>query len=180
MTDHTLGPLLPTRPRPVLRFPGYDYTNAGGYFVTICTRARTCHFGNVVGGAVTLSSAGRIVQETWDSLPQRFSVAPDEFVVMPNHVHGIVQLYGDSGLTLGEIVRVFKAISTRTIRQAGMLDFAWQSNYHEHIIRNEHELERVRNYIVSNPLMWEDDPENPERPRSTGTSGGDAGAGWAR
>ena len=84
---------------------------------------------------------------------------------MPNHVHSIVQLYGDSGVALSEIVRTFKAVATRMIREAGMQDFAWQSNYHEHIIRNEHELERIRNYIISNPLMWEDDPENPERPR---------------
>ena len=62
-----------------------------------------------------------------------------------------------------------------------MPDFVWQTNYHEHIIRNDHELERIRNYIVSNPLMWDEDPENPKRRDSTGrTVGSDAGAGWAR
>src|SRR5688572_14710509 len=82
---------------------------------------------------------------------------------MPNHVHGVVQLYGDSGVSLGQIIRAFKGASTRTIRVAGIQDFGWQANYYEHVIRNDHELERIRNYIISNPLVWPDDPENPEQ-----------------
>jgi REP element-mobilizing transposase RayT len=115
------------------------------------------------------TAAGRVVEDVWNGLPDRFGVAPDQFIVMPNHVHGIVQITGES-VSLGEIVRSFKAATTRMIRQAGMTDFAWQASYYEHIIRNEHELERIRNYIVSNPLMWNDDPENPSRLNSGGLS----------
>lgn len=163
-----------------MRLPIYDYTVAGAYFVTICTSSRVCSLGEITKGAFFPSEAGRLVEEVWTGLGARFSIAPDEFVVIPNHVHAIVQLYGDSGVSLGEIVRAFKAGSTRRIRQASQPDFTWQANYYEHIIRNDHELERIRNYIVSNPLMWEDDPENPKRRPVNGTSAGDAGAGWAR
>jgi putative transposase len=99
---------------------------------------------------------------------------------MPNHVHGVVQIYGESGVSLGEIMRTFKAVSTRAIRQTEIPDFAWQTNYHEHIIRNEHELERIRNYIVSNPVMWKDDPENPWQGSRGMNADGNAEAGWAR
>jgi putative transposase len=163
MNGQGTGPLLPHRPRRAQRFPAIDYTLAGGYFVTICTRDRICSLAGIENGVVSLSPAGRIVQQVWDGLQDRFSIAPDEFVVMPNHVHGVVQLYGDSGVSLGQIIRAFKGASTRTIRVAGIQDFGWQANYYEHVIRNDHELERIRNYIISNPLVWPDDPENPER-----------------
>jgi REP-associated tyrosine transposase len=90
---------------------------------------------------------------------------------MPNHLHGIVIIGNnpvatDSGAmnrvpTLGKIVRSFKGSSTRLVRQAGGADFAWQRNYHEHVIRNEKSLERIRGYILDNPAQWMIDRDNP-------------------
>ncbi len=177
MNDERSGPLLPHRPRRVLRYPEYDYATAGGYFVTICTRHRLCCLSTIDGGDVHLTAAGTIVQQVWDRLLERFEMAEDQFIIMPNHVHAVVQIAGGN-TRLGEIVRAFKAASTRLIRQSGFDEFAWQLNYHEHIIRNDHEMERIRNCIISNPLVWHDDPENPERV-NTGQSSLD-GAPWAR
>ena len=74
-----------------IRLPGYDYTSHGAYFITIVTQGRACLFGDVVGGVMHLSNAGRMVQAVWDELPARYDgVQTDAFVVMPNHVHGII------------------------------------------------------------------------------------------
>lgn len=156
----------PERPRRrSIRLKGYDYTQAGAYFVTICARNRECLFGNIANGEVSLNVAGRMTRSVWDELPNRFSgLELDAFVVMPNHVHGIFVLVG-AGLALpglGDIVRAFKSLTAvrvnRLLMRTGPL---WQRNYYEHIIRNEKELNLVREYIANNPLQWELDRENP-------------------
>ena len=74
-----------------IRLKGYDYSQAGAYFITICTQDRACLFGKVVNGEMQLNDAGRMVLAEWNMLPERFPhVVLDAFVVMPNHVHGIV------------------------------------------------------------------------------------------
>lgn len=178
-----------TRHRRSLRLLGYDYSQPGAYFLTICTLNRRSWFGKVVDRKMVLNHAGRMVQAVWKGLPERFhSVALDAFVVMPNHFHGIIVLVGAQFIapnacdrnkrwhsatshqgainrapTLGEIVRVFKAATTRQIRLAGLREFGWQRNYYEHIIRGENSLNRIREYIATNPLRWELDRENPQR-----------------
>ncbi len=115
---------------------------------------------------------GVIVQEAWLSLSNRFSnVKLDQFVIMPNHVHGLIFIRTgaacraptSNACTLGNIVRAFKSISSIKINK--MLSRTgqafWQRNYYEHIIRNEKELRNVRQYILDNPLRWEFDRENP-------------------
>lgn len=164
-----------------IRLKGYDYGAPGAYFVTICTRNRACLFGTVADGEMQLNNAGRIAKAAWDELPERCpSVCLDAVIVMPNHVHGIVIVgaqfiapsdgFGtatiDQGAinhapTLGEMVRAYKAASTRLIRQAGTPDFAWQRNYYEHVVRDEESLDRIRQYILNNPVRWEFDRENP-------------------
>lgn len=157
-----------------VRLPGFDYTNNGAYFVTICTHERLCTLGTVVAGAVDLSRAGIIVQETWQSLSDRFpAVDTDAFVAMPNHVHGVIFFVRAQFIapephpsvqrhtSLGEVVRTFKAASTRAIRTSGNEGFAWQRGYYEHIVRNDADLTRIREYIDANPLRWNEDPENP-------------------
>ncbi len=177
----------PDRPRRrSLRLRGYDYTQAGAYFVTLCTRDRACLFGEIVDGEVSHNDAGRIVQSEWEALPDRFSgIDVDAFIVMPNHVHGILWINPvgarfiaprfvaphdvDAGVpgamnrapTLGEIIRAFKAVATRRLRQTGVSEFAWQRNYYEHIIRDEASLHGIREYIANNPLQWALDRENP-------------------
>lgn len=185
MTDDT------NRHRRSLRLQGYDYAQAGAYFVTICTQGRECLFGQIVDGEMLLNDAGRMVQAEWEALPGRFTgIDVDAFIVMPNHAHGILLLNPvgapfmaphDPGAdspgamnpgamnrgamnrapTLGEIIRAFKAVATRRLRQSGLSEFAWQRNYYEHIIRNDESLTRIREYIANNPLQWALDRENP-------------------
>lgn len=164
-----------------LRLQGYDYTQPGAYFVTICTQSRACLFGVVSDGDMQLTETGHIAQAAWDTLPARFpSIRLDAFIVMPNHVHGIIMVgaqfiapsdgfgtaMNDQGAinhapTLGEMVRAYKAASTRFIRQTGAPDFAWQRNYYEHVARDEDSLNRIRQYIVDNPARWQFDRDNP-------------------
>jgi REP element-mobilizing transposase RayT len=157
-----------------IRLKGFDYSSAGAYFVTVCTHERLCTLGTVADCAVRLSPAGDTVRQIWESLGDRFpGVETDAFVVMPNHVHGILTLVGVQFIApgirhegqrtplLGEVVRAFKAASTRLIRTSGFEEFAWQRGYYEHVVRNETDLRRIREYIEANPMLWVDDPENP-------------------
>jgi putative transposase len=171
------------RHRRSIRLKDYDYTQPGAYFVTMVTRGRECLFGEVVDGAMGLNDAGEIVQAAWDDLPNHYGcVVCDAFVVMPNHVHGIVVLndIAVAGPTVGagfkpgptqshanhslaEIVRAFKTFSARRVnaRQNTHSVSVWQRNYYDHIIRNEESLNRIRQYILDNPARWEFDRENP-------------------
>jgi REP element-mobilizing transposase RayT len=163
-----------------IRLSGYDYSRPGAYFATICTQKRWCLFGSIVNGEMRLNDAGRIVQEVWGELPARFpQVGIDNFIVMPNHIHGIIlvgaQFIAPSNSPpenpardvighaprVGEIIRAYKAMSTREIRRTGKADFSWQRNYYEHIVRNEESLNRIQEYIVNNPSQWDVDRENP-------------------
>ena len=161
-----------------IRLKGYDYSRAGAYFVTTCVRDGVCLFGEIVDGTMRMNDYGRIVAEAWRDLGQRFKhIELDEFVVMPNHVHGIIHVgvpfmtpsvldVVNQGAinrapTLGGMVRTFKAVASRAICRNGA-DFQWQRNYYEHIVRNENELARVREYIVNNPAQWALDRENPD------------------
>jgi REP element-mobilizing transposase RayT len=152
--------------------PGYDYTRAGSYFVTVCVAYKQCLLGEVVSESVHLTDAGEVVLRTWKDLPKRFAeTSLDEFVVMPNHIHGILHLPGGylggpGGVALGTVVRTLKAVSTRAIRQAGPSSFAWQPDYWDYIIRpstwdSRSELQLIRNYICSNPRNWKNDEDHP-------------------
>jgi len=148
---------LPTRLR------GYDYSQAGACFVTVCTTGREL--------LLASDPVRDAVRAAWHSLPDRFPlVSLDEFVVMPNHVHGIIFLAEtwpgaekESTPTLSAVMRAFKSISAiaanRLLGRAS-LPF-WQRGYYGHIIRNEADLNRIREYIRNNPLEWALDPENP-------------------
>lgn len=197
----------PTRHhRRSIRLPAYDYAQPGAYFVTICTQNRECVFGQVTQGQMILNDPGQMVESIWRQLPQHYPrVEVHAFVVMPNHVHGIIVLVGagpgganlvgadlvgagpracpdsgrprvDSGqsqgiaptMSLPDVIHRFKSLTTARYRtgvlQDGWQPFPgrlWQRNYYEHIIRDEEELNRVRQYIADNPARWEQDPENP-------------------
>jgi REP element-mobilizing transposase RayT len=190
-----------------IRLRDYDYSREGTYFVTVCVLGRECLLGAVEGGEMVPNAAGWVVQTTWNELPKRFpNIELDEFVVMPNHLHGIIVIEGARGamdlgameqgamncaptpppdvapvgarfiapafprignhrLTLGEIIRTLKAVSTRMIRRDLMAEFGWQRNYHERIVRNEKDLAAIRTYIRANPCRWEEDAENPANSR---------------
>ena len=145
-----------------IRLRGYDYRQAGVYYVTICVQNRARLFGSVADASVALNEAGQMVESTWVNLPRRFpTVQLDAFVVMPDHLHGIIVLGGAQtgrASSLGDIVGAFKSLTTHGyvlgVRERGWLPFdgkLWQRNYFEHIVRNEDEMDRIRQYIEDNP-----------------------------
>jgi REP element-mobilizing transposase RayT len=176
------------RRRRSIRLPGYDYGFAGLYFVTVCIENRECLLGNIADGEMTLNEAGHMVFAAWEDLPAFYAgVDTDHFVVMPNHFHGIVDLTnrdstpvappraaGPSALgpapllSLPDVVHRFKSLTTARYRDGVVNDNwrpfpgrFWQRNYYEHVIRNEDELNRIRQYIIDNPVQWAADRENP-------------------
>ncbi|MBN2703308.1 MAG: transposase [Pontiellaceae bacterium] len=163
----------PLRNRRSIRLREYDYSRAGAYFVTACTQGRAFLFGDIADGQMRLNDAGRVVEQCWNEIPAHFPhVALDEFVVMPNHVHGILLIMDHVGAknisplpgtskTIGSVIRGFKIGVTKWFRQNTPLFVIWQRNYYEHIIRNDESLNRIREYIVNNPAQWEMDRENP-------------------
>lgn len=161
--------------RKAIRLRGYDYSQAGEYFVTICTKDREHIFGKIEGGRMLLNGFGEIVALCWNDLPNHYPcIQTDEFIVMPNHVHGIIVITESDPVgegsepsptrrhPLSEIVRSFKTFSARRINECRGTPgvSVWQRNYFEHIIRNERSLERIREYIVSNPERWIADEDN--------------------
>jgi len=159
--------------RRTTRLQHYDYTRAGAYFVTICTWQRAHLFGQIVGGKIELSPRGEVVSEEWlRSARIRPEVELDSFVVMPNHLHGIVCLDGRGtpagsriprsshphreSASLSSLIAGFKqAVTLRGRRtQDASGQRLWQRNYYEHVIRTEAELSAVRRYIEENPLRW--------------------------
>jgi len=145
-----------------IRLRGYDYSTAGAYFITIGTQHHAHLFGSVADGAICLSAAGAMIEQQWHALPARFpSVAPDAWVVMPNHVHAIVWLRGDSTVTLGAVIGAFKSLTTNAysagVDAQGWPPFdrrLWERDYYEHIVRNEQERARISTYIEQNPARW--------------------------
>ena len=170
-----------------IRLQGYDYSQSGAYFVTIVAQNRECLFGEIVDGAMQLNNAGRMVATEWGALPERFTtIQLDEFVVMPNHIHGIIvsdpvgaPLVGTQDQNahvdaqspaLDDMVGAYKSLTTVAfvygVHTSGWPPFPgklWQRNYYEHIIRNETALEHIRQYIADNPARWAFDRENPSR-----------------
>jgi REP element-mobilizing transposase RayT len=171
-----------------IRLQGYDYTEAGAYFITICTHNRKCMFGSVGAGSkpalssgikpaqspdiqiinpMILNKYGEIVKGTWEDLVNHISgVELDAFVIMPNHVHGIIVIGGETPCPLPEIVRQMKTFSARRInKMRGTQGIpVWQRNYYEHIIRGESDLNSLREYIDNNPVNWQLDENYPETP----------------
>jgi putative transposase len=152
-----------------IRLPGFDYSQTGVYFVTFCTLDREYLLGQVTDGEMILNPAGKTLWHLWGELPERFpTVSLDAFTVMPNHVHGIIVINLASGgaasgaPTLGDIIRAYKSIAAIAInRLLGRVGQPlWQRNYYEHIIRDDESLNRIREYISSNPLRWHLDREN--------------------
>ncbi len=177
--------------RKSIRLKDYDYSQAGGYYVTIVAQGRECLFGEIRAGEMVLNEAGRMILKWWNELPNKFpSITLDAFVIMPNHFHGIILIHETVGAdlrvcpgagahtgaplprpnaSLSHIIQWFKTMTTneyiRGIKQSGWLPFAgklWQRNYYEHIIRDQSDYERIAYYIAVNPTKWDEDDENPQ------------------
>lgn len=169
------------------RLQTWDYSNNGAYFITICTQNRHHFFGNINNGIMQLSEIGKLAEQFWYEIPNHFPMVElGNFVVMPNHVHGILiidktndssfvetrhclvstihsnTIIGSSRFqnqgknTISSIVGSYKSIVTKISRQINP-NFGWQSRFHDHIIRNSKSFDNIQNYIEQNPLNWATD-----------------------
>lgn len=167
-----------------IRLRGYDYTQVGAYFVTVTVRGRLALFGEVVDDMVRLNDAGEMAREVWQGMPRRFPfVEVDAFVVMPDHVHGIVVIRGDgtrapikdaptpdradtdvtsTARALGDVVGAYKSLTTaayiRGVHDSHWPPFygrLWQRNFYERVIRDGYEMNELRAYVRDNPLRLE-------------------------
>lgn len=180
--DHE--PSFPARSS--IRLRGFDYSQAGVYFVTVCTHDRGCLFGEIRHGTMQLNEAGSIVRQCWLETPRHFpGVELQAYVVMPNHIHGVVAIFRRArhavplrdtkskveafgkpiAGSLPTIIRSFKAAVSKRVRAMRRLPTTqiWQRNYYERVIRTGDEFDEVSRYIWENPKAWEFDEENPNR-----------------
>jgi putative transposase len=151
--------------RQSIRLNGYDYSTSGAYFITICTYEREHLFGDIANEAIELNTFGDIARSHWQQLSQYHpNIIVDESIVMPNHLHGIIilELSTDYKKSISEIIRGFKTFSAKAINKERGLRCVpvWQRNYYDRIIRNELELEHVRQYIINNSQNWDADKNN--------------------
>lgn len=180
-----------------IRLRGYDYSQNGAYFITICVQDRKPLFGQIVNGEMQLNPFGVIARDEWlKTSEMRKNIEMDEFVIMPNHIHGIIviddfdsartgtlqraptsaaraptentpateQFGKPTSNTIPTIIRGYKGAVTKQINtlqiNAGVYNMPeriWQKNYYEHVIRNEASLNKIREYIMSNPRNWIED-----------------------
>ncbi len=200
-----------------IRLKGYDYSQVGAYFVTICVQDRDCILGEIINGEMKLNAAGKMIHNWWNQLHKKYPIIElDEFIVMPNHLHGMIivgadpcvcldnhnaininrkdnrrdsraKISGDrwdlfynkkgehagsplpNPVSLSRIIQWFKTMTTnqyiRIVKQNDWPPFnkrLWQRNYYERIIRDKNEMNRIRKYIIQNPLNWNSDIENPD------------------
>ncbi|MGE5859918.1 MAG: transposase [Ignavibacteria bacterium] len=135
------------------RLAGFDYSQSFWYYVTVCTNNKICYFGKINNSKCILNLYGKILEEEILYTQKLKKAEVDSFVIMPNHFHAII--IPESKIFLGTIMGQIKSITTKRIVKEGLKEFKWQSNYYEHIIRNEIDLYRIQKYIELNPLQWE-------------------------
>jgi putative transposase len=172
------------------RLPDFNYGSGGDYFLIICARRRELFFGEIENDEVVLSQEGKIAEMYWREIPERFpNVILDEFVIMPNHIHGILTIdsslqsrdainrvsteVNKTGGVTGEcnpmikkgslpfVIRWFKGRTSFEIRKIN-LDFEWQSRYYDHIIKDQKSFLNIQDYIRENPYKWVEDENNPD------------------
>ena len=160
-----------------MRLQQFDYSKQGAYFITICAYHRACLFGKITNDQMVLNQFGIIAQNEWmQSSKIRNEVEMDVFIVMPNHVHGVVFIieqgdqkqgerplaptdYGFKSKSIGSLIAGFKSTVTKQINAIRGMPGApvWQRNYYDHVIRNEESLNIIREYIINNPITWQND-----------------------
>ena len=154
-----------------IRLKGYDYSQAGLYFITICTRDRLCLFGTIENEGMILNDAGRLAEHCWMEIPEHYPETQlHEYVIMPNHIHGIAGVQNVEPLlprqnkyqkiiprSIGAIIRGFKIGVTKWFRQNTTIRTVWQRNFYEHIIRDYESYLKIAEYIHTNPVKWRED-----------------------
>ncbi|MFD1256287.1 transposase [Mucilaginibacter terrae] len=159
----------------------WDYGSHGLYFITICTHERNHYFGeieqqNSESPLLQEKEIATIAKQNWLTIPQYHNyIELDEFVIMPNHIHGILFVnkpgkttwnlnqFGAQSQNIASVIRGYKA-SVKKYATLNKIDFAWQSKYHDRVIRDENEYQNIRNYIYNNPANWASDTENIHHP----------------
>jgi len=159
-----------------IRLKDRSYQCDGMYYVTICTHQRTCLFGKIIDDEVIFSPFGLLVHQEWERIARQYhNCTVDYFVVMPNHIHGILQIIDNASTqalnafgrplsgSLGTVVGSFKSRTAWHINRLRSTrgQAVWQRGYYEHIVRGEKDLQRIREYILYNPLSWNKDDDNP-------------------
>lgn len=180
------------------RLKGYDYSKDNLYFVTSCVHDMICCFGDIVVVVGTgrdlslhepymnLNEYGKIADKQWYWLGEQYPyIVLHEFIVMPNHIHGIIEINRNAFVgtgrdlsrnnddrkrtghdlslpqpkikSLSELMGAYKTTTSKKIHLAGYAEFAWQRSFHDHIIRDEKSYERISNYIINNPNSWDQD-----------------------
>jgi REP element-mobilizing transposase RayT len=169
--------------RRTIRYAGFDYAQPGAYFVTFCAAKGREVFGRIQDQTMVLNPLGQIAQDCWSAIPEHHPyVELDEFVIMPNHGHGVVviversdagtasksRMFGESIKgSLSTIVATYKAAVTRTARRQGLLPAdasLWHGRFWDHIVRDEADFARIRDYIRNNPARWVEDQLHPQAP----------------
>ena len=164
-------------PRKLLRLPRYNYELAGYYYVTLCTQNRQCLFGDIKNDNMVLNDVGLMIHNIWSDIPNKYSCfSNDLFVLMPNHLHGILIINDKLGpaqgpaptLSLSDVLRNFKSLTTTcymkgvdTNKFKPFEKKLWQRSYYEHVIRRNKSLDKIREYILNNPRKWHEDLNNP-------------------
>ncbi len=163
--------------RKSLRLKHYDYTQNGFYFITICIQHKTCLLGEIINQRMLLNDAGRMLHTLWHEIPHYYEgFKVHKFVVMPNHIHGIIEIVSHTesegghgspplrGLSLSDVLQRFKTLTTNRyihgVKHHHWKRFdkqLWQRSYYEHIIRDEKKLEEIQTYIINNPINWDKD-----------------------
>ncbi len=156
-----------------IRLKDYDYSNEGMYFITICCDKREDKFGDIINNKMIMNELGNIAQTQWQELTTRFShITLGEFVVMPNHFHGILiienVLNSDETTkitSISDVVGAYKSLVMHHVLKLfgdKPLGKIWQKNMYEHIIRNLTSYNKIENYIINNPQSWGEDTYNQE------------------
>lgn len=180
--------ITPTYPqRKSIRLQGYDYSQEGLYFVTLCTQGMVCLFGEIMKREMHLNEVGEIAEECWNNIPNHFPhIEIFDYIIMPNHIHGILGIsvganknspeeipFHSPSKTIGSVIRGFKNGVTKQLKECGLLqellaniysplqktmrNSIWQRNYYEHIIRNQEACNSIADYINHNPAKWKND-----------------------
>jgi len=160
--------------RKLLRLKNFDYSTPGAYFITLCTHNRKCILSRVVGAIhespeLKLTDYGRIINEVIQNIPQRYKSSINSYVVMPNHIHLIVMINDREELrairesplrgrsVISKLIGYIKMNSSKEIHNLYGDTIVWQRGFHDHIIRDRQDYEKIAKYIYENPLRWKHD-----------------------